>query len=138
MSEMLLLTQFQDPGPPRSLGSIPYTDLVAGGSYTWYVGGLSRMARARTLVVTNSTDVAVTGMTYEPFDSTLSTLANTGSSASYTMGGVAASAYGQYTSEVGAEAGLLAAHFDSLALTVTIGTTAPTSGSIALNAVELL
>ncbi len=128
---------FQDPGAPRSLGSIPYTDLVAGGTYTWFVGGLSRMAKARSVVVTNATDVTVTGLTWEPFDSTLSTLNNTGSSASYNMGGVAAGSYGQYTSETGSAAGLLAAHFNSIALEITIGATAPTSGEIALNVVEI-
>lgn len=136
MSEIVFTpSAFQDPGEPRSLGSIPYTDLVASGTYTWYVGGLSRMATRRSFVVTNSTNEALTGVVITPFDSTLSALNNTGSGQSYSAGSVAAGAYGQYTSE---EAPVLATHFDSLALELTIGATAPTSGSIALNVVELL
>lgn len=55
---------------------------------------------------------------------TLSTLNNTGSSADYNAGGVAAASCGQYTSVVRGDAGLWAPHFDSVALTITIGATA--------------
>jgi hypothetical protein len=119
----------------RTLGSAPYTDFAANSTYTLFVGGLSRRARARSFVVTNTLNEPITSLTFYLFDSSLSTYSNTKSGQSFTdSAGVQSNAYAQYTSEA---APVLAFHGDSVALVLSMGATAPTSGSVTLSVVEV-
>ncbi|POB11425.1 hypothetical protein [Sulfobacillus sp. hq2] len=124
--------------PPKQIGSASYTDLTASSTYQLVmVGVLNRSARARSFIVENSTNEAFESVTFIPFDSTYDALNNTAGGQSYEdSGGIAASGYGQYTSEM-TDAQVLAAHFDSLIVEVAIGATAPTSGDLTVAVVEL-
>lgn len=122
-------------GPPAQVLTIPYGDLVVSGTLEKNaVAVLHRHATARSVVLENTTDVAVTAAQFWIFDSSLDALNNAGGGQTYVdSAGVSANAYGQYTSE---EAPVLATHFDSVQLWLTIGATAPTTGSVSLYVTE--
>ncbi|WP_020374119.1 hypothetical protein [Sulfobacillus thermosulfidooxidans] len=120
---------------PTNIGSAPYTNFAANSTYDLIVvGALHREARERSFVITNTLNEAITSVTFWLFDSTLDTYSNTAGGMNYVdSGGIASNGYGQYTSE---QAGILAAHFDSVIVTLGMGSTAPTSGEVVVSVVE--
>lgn len=111
------------------IGTFGYADFTASGTYSAVMTAvLHRNAKARSFVIANSLNEALTSQTFWLFDSSLDTLANAGSGQSLSdANGTASQAYAQYTSEA---AGILAFHGDSVMIQLTMGSTAPTSGDV--------
>lgn len=133
-------TMFRLPTPqglpaPALIGTFGYADFAAGATYNAIMSPvLHRNASARSFIIANTLNEAITGQTFWLFDSTQSTLSNSGSGQSLAdANGTASQAYAQYTSEA---AGILAAHFDSVLIAFTMGATAPTSGEVQVFVVE--
>lgn len=125
-------------GAPRLIGTFSYSDFTASGTYAaTMVGELNRQAVARSFIIANTMDEAITSLTFWLFDSTLDTYSNSGSGQSFAdSNGVKNGAYAQYTSEA-PNSGLLAFHGDSIMIDMTMGATAPTSGEVQVYVVEL-
>jgi hypothetical protein len=123
---------------PRQIASIPYSQLPANTTgYFSEPHVLSRHARARTLIVTNSTTVGISSLSAGPYDSAIAT-----SPPVSVMVNLVAPIPGAETIATSEEAssnssGLLAAHVDSVLIAIGIGSTAPSSGAVTTYVTEL-
>jgi hypothetical protein len=121
-----------DPGAPRKIATLPYSALPASGSATVTASAaLVRGARSRTVLIQNTMDEATAAATVTLYDSTVT---GNGSGLTAELGACAAGAVTGATSEM---SGSLAAHVDSLSLTVTMGATAATSGNVNILVAEV-
>ena len=113
----------------QQIGSFGYADFAASATHEAIMAApLNSGATQRSFVVANSLNEALTDVVFWLFASAYSALNNAGGGQSYAdSGGIASQGYGQYTSEA---AGILAFHGDSVMIALTMGATAPTSGSV--------
>ncbi|PSR25636.1 MAG: hypothetical protein C7B43_16465 [Sulfobacillus benefaciens] len=124
---------------PVLIGRFAYGDFAASATYqAVMISVLHRHATQRSFIISNELNEALTSVRFYVFDSTQDTNSNTAGGQSYAdSGGIAASGYGQYTSEGGSGAGVLAMHFDSILIEMAMGATAPTSGDVYVYVTEL-
>ncbi|PSR33032.1 MAG: hypothetical protein C7B46_11560 [Sulfobacillus benefaciens] len=132
-------TVFKVPGQvtaPTLIGTFGYADFAADATYSAnMVGDLHRNAKQRSFIISNTLNEAITEVVMYLFDSTQDANNNAAGGMNYTdSGGIGSLGYGQYTSEA---AGILAAHFDSVMVNMTMGATAPTAGEVQIYVVEV-
>lgn len=121
-------------GEPTKIASFPYTDFTASTTKTeLIVSKFSRNARKRMIVLVNSMDQGVTGVTAFPFDSVTGhdNLTNSKANLSALL---ATPNEEYYSSDQYPE---LVFPVDSLRLDFTIGATAPTTGNIDVYLIEV-
>ncbi|AEW05216.1 hypothetical protein Sulac_1720 [Sulfobacillus acidophilus DSM 10332] len=123
-------------GAPVIIGTFSYTNFTASSTYKAIMSGvLHRNAAARSFIIANTLNEALTSLDFYLFDSTLSTYSNTGGGQNLSdTNGVASNGYAQYTSEA---AGILAFHGDSVIIEMGMGATAPTTGEVQVYVVEV-
>ena len=116
---------------PKLLGTFPYSDFSASGSYGMVVAGLSRNARERTFTIYNDLNESLTSLEVYPYDSTTpSTPHNTEVTLVTPLTGQSTVANSQAYSN-------LAAAVDSMNFVGGMGATAPTSGNIYIYVTEV-
>lgn len=121
---------------PTLLATIPYSDFTASGTYYWLpAANLHRNARARTVSVANSMNEPVTAISAGVSDSAAAiSLSNVFISGPFPTGSLV---NGQTVTDTSERNPILAAHGDTLALSLTMGATAPTSGNVKIYVAEL-
>ena len=122
---------------PKLLTTIPYTDFSANSTYlAVFNQALTRYARQRTISILNDLNEAVTSVTFRFYDSTILNAWSFGAFGTiYTdsSGITPGTAIATYTSEA---APALASHVDSFQVLLSMGATAPTSGSVSIYLTE--
>ena len=121
---------------PKLIGTVPYTSFTASGTiYPSFKSVLSRNARRRTFYLYNSLNESLSSAGYIPQDSAL---APAGVSVAHSEAASVIPAASQIVIDTSEQLPLLAAHVDSMALSLGMGATLPTSGAVYLYVTEVL
>lgn len=125
---------------PTLLATVPYGKFTALAYSEYLKGVFHRNARQRTFVVLNETNQGLNTVNLSMWDSAITATGNPIVSDSFGMTAPGSGALSVVASEEGSNgaAGRLAAHLDSIQVSMTYTTTAPTSGNVLLYVVELL
>ena len=121
---------------PKLIGTVPYTSFTASGTiYPSFKSVLSRNARRRTFYLYNTLNESLSSAGYIPQDSAL---APAGVSVAHSEAASVIPAASQIVIDTSEQLPLLAAHVDSMALSLGMGATLPTSGAVYLYVTEVL
>lgn len=121
---------------PKLIGTVPYTSFTASGTiYPSFKSVLSRNARRRTFYLYNTLNESLASAGYIPQDSAL---APAGVSVAHSEAASVIPAASQIVVDTSEQLPLLAAHVDSMALSLGMGATLPTSGAVYLYVTEVL
>ena len=128
---------------PILVATIPYTDFTTASQsiYGYLPASMTRNVRARSLIVTNTLNQALTSVGFYPYDSTTAEGAPSGIAGGFTWnsgpgsGGDVMTLTSEQASQGGA--GTLATHVDSFQYGLGMGATLPTSGNVYIHIVEV-
>ena len=127
-------------GVPTLMLTVPYSDFTASVTFTKSLTSvLSRNARERTFLYINTLNETVTKLSMAFFDSGIPDSYAHATEGWQDAGGIGSNFENVYTSDSGTNNdGILRSHVDSVFVSLTMGATAPTSGSLSIYVVELI
>lgn len=131
---VILMNVYSTAGAPVLLATIPYSQFTASTTkYTTLLSVLTRNVKARTFIITNTTDQPLSSLSMFMYDSTTDNPST--KTMATTFSNPVANGVIVDTSE---NKPLLASHVDSVMIGTGMGATLPTTGNVKIYMVEMI